>query len=328
MADKKISALIAATTPLDGTEVLPIVQSGSTVKITNNDLRPKQIQSNATSGVLQVTGPAAASTRVMTTPDANFTAARTDAAQTFSGLQTFGSGVSVTSGKVTSVYSAGADFVAVFQNTTSATPYGMRILDAATPSAGYPLLQVCNSAGSSDYLRVDSSNGNTTLGIGNLAIGTAAKGVNFTANTPAAGMTSQLLNWYEEGTWTPTVSSTGGGAATYARQLGYYTRIGNRIFFQITIDLATKGTLAAGDISLTGLPYTSNATVANWSSVAPGICDGFTYPAGANQLTAIVAYNGTTVNMYWLKSGAPTVNVKVADISATARINFSGHYII
>lgn len=90
MADAKISALTPATTPLTGTEVLPIVQSGATVKVANNDLRPKQIQSNATSGVLQVVGPAAASTRVMTTPDANFAAARTDAAQTFTGTQTFG----------------------------------------------------------------------------------------------------------------------------------------------------------------------------------------------------------------------------------------------
>ena len=89
MADKKISALTAATTPLDGTEVLPIVQSGATVKVANNDLRPKQIQSNATSGVLQVAGPAAASTRVMTVPNANFTVARTDAAQTFTGNQKF-----------------------------------------------------------------------------------------------------------------------------------------------------------------------------------------------------------------------------------------------
>ena len=33
MADKKISALTAATTPLAGTEVLPIVQSSTTVKV-------------------------------------------------------------------------------------------------------------------------------------------------------------------------------------------------------------------------------------------------------------------------------------------------------
>lgn len=38
MADKKISALTAASTPLAGTEVLPIVQSGSTVKVSVDNL--------------------------------------------------------------------------------------------------------------------------------------------------------------------------------------------------------------------------------------------------------------------------------------------------
>ena len=89
MADVKISGLPAASTPVAGTEVLPIVQSTTTKKLTIDDLIPKQIRSNSTTGILQVTGPAAASTRVMTTPDANFTAARTDAAQTFTGDQTF-----------------------------------------------------------------------------------------------------------------------------------------------------------------------------------------------------------------------------------------------
>lgn len=83
----KISALTSASTPLAGTEVLPIVQSGATRKVANNDLRPRQIQSNATTGVLQIAGPSAGATRVMTTPDANFTAARTDSGQTFSGDQ-------------------------------------------------------------------------------------------------------------------------------------------------------------------------------------------------------------------------------------------------
>ena len=38
MADKKISALTASTTPLAGTEVLPIVQSNTTVKVAVSDL--------------------------------------------------------------------------------------------------------------------------------------------------------------------------------------------------------------------------------------------------------------------------------------------------
>ena len=57
----------------------------------------------------------------------------------------------------------GGNFVATFQNTTSATPYGVHIKDAASGANGYPLLQVTNSAGSQAYLRVDSGTGYVTM---------------------------------------------------------------------------------------------------------------------------------------------------------------------
>jgi len=44
--------------------------------------------SNATTGVMQITGPGAGTTRVMTIPNANFTVARLDGAQTFTAAQT------------------------------------------------------------------------------------------------------------------------------------------------------------------------------------------------------------------------------------------------
>ena len=102
MADAKISALPASTVPLAGTEVLPIVQSSTTKQVTVDNLTVKNVRSNATTGILQVAGPTTATTRVMTTPDANFTAARTDAAQTFTGIQTFSSGVATASGSTAS----------------------------------------------------------------------------------------------------------------------------------------------------------------------------------------------------------------------------------
>ena len=89
---------------------------------------------------------------------------------------------------------------------------------------------------------------------GNIVQGTAAKGVNFTANTPAAGMTSQLLNWYEEGTWTPVIrGTTSPGVGTYTEQVGKYTRIGKRVFFTCNLDwTAHTGT---GAMRLGGLPF-------------------------------------------------------------------------
>lgn len=57
MADKKISALTAASTPLAGTEVLPIVQSGATVKVAVSDLtagRTTALGNNSTVGTSSV----------------------------------------------------------------------------------------------------------------------------------------------------------------------------------------------------------------------------------------------------------------------------------
>lgn len=58
MADKKISQLTGATTPLAGTEVLPIVQSGSTVKVSAADVTAGRAVSAASVAVTGSTAPA------------------------------------------------------------------------------------------------------------------------------------------------------------------------------------------------------------------------------------------------------------------------------
>jgi len=105
--------------------------------------------------------------------------------------------------------------------------------------------------------------GDVTLSTGNLIPGTAAKGVNFTANTPAAGMTSQLINWYEEGTFTPAYSPTTGSFTSISIvSSGRYRRIGSTVFFWVDIRTnaaITVGT-ASGTLNITGLPFTSGAS--------------------------------------------------------------------
>ena len=53
----------------------------------------------------------------------------------------------------------GGNFIAEFQNTTDATPYGIHVKDAASGANGYPLFQVTNGAGNSTYFRADSGTG-------------------------------------------------------------------------------------------------------------------------------------------------------------------------
>ena len=94
----------------------------------------------------------------------------------------------------------------------------------------------------------------------NIVQATAAKGFNFTANTPAAGMTSQLLNWYEEGTWTPTLQGgSTAGSYTLGSVFAYYTKIGRQVTvnasFSVTVNSAGTGTAKFG-----GLPFTKSAS--------------------------------------------------------------------
>jgi hypothetical protein len=263
MADKKISALPTAATPLTGTEVLPIVQSGATVQATNNDLRPKQIQSNATSGVLQVVGPAASTTRVMTTPNANFTAARTDAAQTFTGDNTFNG---------TTTVSAAEAYLALDADTLGAGNLWYVISGGGgNVSPGY--LSFFNGNGGNKVMTIAPStteqfttdlSGNFNLVTGNLVLGTAAKGIDFSANTHAAGMTSELLNDYEEGTFTPVLSSSGTAptVTSYSTQYGSYTKIGNRVLVTVAIR-ATMTSAGTGYPVITGMPYAAAGTCNN-----------------------------------------------------------------
>ena len=54
-----------------------------------------------------------------------------------------------------------------------------------------------------------ASNGNLELNAGNLVVGNG-KGIDFSATSNASGMSIELLDSYEEGTWTPSLSFGGG----------------------------------------------------------------------------------------------------------------------
>jgi len=243
MADLKISQLTGATTPLAGTEVLPIVQSNSTVKVSVDNLT-KGRTVNATTFDTDV---AAAG---VTLSGTTLAADGTDAAININ-ITPKGAGVAQTTA---------SDAIVKFRVNTanagvSASNYSQFEL-ADTGSIRTFWRSVRDGSGKTVFAYNDHlsvwANGATevwrfTLD-GNLAQYTAGKGVNFTANTPAAGMTSQLLNWYEEGTWTVVWQNLTG---TPSSTTGYYTRIGRQVFF----------TYAAGATSITGTFNSTNFTL-------------------------------------------------------------------
>jgi len=78
-------------------------------------------------------------------------------------------------------------------------------------------------------------------------------GIDFSAAGNVGGMDSELLDDYEEGTWTPTVN-TGTG---YSAQFGRYVKIGKMVFINANVN--TSATSSAGNI-IQGLPFASSNT--------------------------------------------------------------------
>ena len=89
-----------------------------------------------------------------------------------------------------------------------------------------------------------------TLGNGNVVFGTASKGIYLGVTSATA---ANLLDDYEEGTWTPNVAN-----ATVSSSTGHYTKIGNICYITIQLSLSAIGSGNPSQIS--GLPFTANGT--------------------------------------------------------------------
>jgi hypothetical protein len=79
-------------------------------------------------------------------------------------------------------------------------------------------------------------------------------GIRFGTNTSA-----NKLDDYEEGTWTPSLSTAGGTlSVTYSERTSKYTKIGNVVYYQFFIETSafSGGT---GAITFSGLPFTAQA---------------------------------------------------------------------
>jgi hypothetical protein len=92
----------------------------------------------------------------------------------------------------------------------------------------------------------------------------SGQGINFGASSNAAGMTSETLNDYEEGAFTPVLRFGGNSVGiTYSSQQGRYTKIGNMVTVTVSIRLSSKGS-STGVATISGLPFTANSSDVQW----------------------------------------------------------------
>ena len=103
--------------------------------------------------------------------------------------------------------------------------------------------------------------GDVTLSTGNLVIGTAGKGVDFTATTSGSGtMTSELFADYEEGTWTPTQGAGLTVVGAFSSS-GTYTKIGRLVTVLGNVEGATSVAVSSVGVIAPNLPFTIEGTL-------------------------------------------------------------------
>jgi len=128
------------------------------------------------------------------------------------------------------------------------------------------------------------------------------------------------------GTWTPALASAGGGAqGAVTTAVGTHYRIGNVV--QISLNLVVaKGTLGAGAVSITGLPFTSRNTTNAFQYITLDEYDTTTLGANYTSLALRIAPNGTTATLIKTGTGVASATVALADLPATVTLLASGSY--
>ena len=153
------------------------------------------------------------------------------------------------------------------------------------------------------------------------------KGIDFSATddagTTGSSMTSELLDWYEEGSWTPSI--TFGGTSNFVGgphnvQWGTYTRVGRLVTASGTIGYSAKGS-SSGLVNINGLPFTSGGSThrcggwANYSNFFSNETDNST----------VQLYLGDSrTNMETLHDSQDNLNA--SDCNASGQMNFTVLY--
>ena len=117
-------------------------------------------------------------------------------------------------------------------------------------------IRITNGGSFAETVRF-GTNGNVTIQDGNLVVGTAGHGIDFAAQTATsasgASTTSELLDHYEEGTFT--IGMTGATTSRTNAQ-AIYTKVGNVVTFSY-YTLSSSVSSTSGYAVITGLPFTA-----------------------------------------------------------------------
>jgi hypothetical protein len=297
MADLKISQLGSIITVVPATDVLPVVQGGTTYKVTPNQLLGAG--GTATLASATITGAATVGTTLGVTGQLS----------TADVVKATGNPSLSTAGATEGFLAHNTGFGAIIYG--QGTTCDVALLDRNT---GLRLSVTTSGAQVSGDLSMTS---------GNVVMATSGKGIDFSAVTGGTGTaTGNVLNDYEEGTFTPTViGTTTAGVGVYTNQVGRYTKVGRLV--TVEIDLGWSAHTGTGNMQFAGLPFTVNGAVA--SSVTLGYINNIVLTAG-NIMIGYTDPNGTLINLHQTPTGGGAATAVTID--AAGRVICSLNYTV
>ena len=130
----------------------------------------------------------------------------------------------------------------------------------------------------------------------------------------------------DDNTFTPVLASSGGGAEGASTSAGFFTKIGRIVHFSAQISSA-KGTLGAGTLSVTGMPFVADAgwTSASFQHIPVPLWSGITMSANVTCLSASI--NGTTLSIRKLHAaGAGPAGLTLAECADPVVFTVQGWY--
>jgi len=197
------------------------------------------------------------------------------------------------------------------------------VLDLGVPSDNTVSLAKLTATGTKDattFLRGDNTfaaaglNGWSEDGANNnLLPASASAGIYLGVNSATA---ANLLDDYEEGTWTPVIS----GATGVTNLTGSYTKVGNLVTVWVYMLNGNIG--GSPSYSITGLPFTVDEVRSTTSSIA-------SYDAFASNATSVLgllAISSTQIDFLYNVNGSAwlTQNINTA---SNVYLHFSASYI-
>ena len=169
------------------------------------------------------------------------------------------------------------------------------------------------------------TNGNIRIVDGNLQVA-SGHGIDFSPDANATGASSEVLDDYEEGTWTPSWHS--GFNGTYSTQQGIYTKVGNVVHVQGRLSINGKGTNQS-QLQIRGFPFGASASPIQYQMLESSCIYGF--DAGNNNdlfLQNQEGNGGTTFTLYnfGINDGDHYGTVTMSNADSVFEFNFRGTY--